>query len=189
MKVVLDTPPVLWIGSIQATPSGFSTGSMSRFTTTASLSLRTSTQDSVSSERGVDLLVRHVGRHVDEVAGPRLGGELQLLAPAHPGAAADHVDHALQRPVVVGAGLGVGVDVHRAGPELLGAHPGAVDGGGAVHAGRLGGVRVQLVAGHDAHAGMLPAVGREIVAVVAVVRHGDRSSRSGHCAGRLLFRL
>ena len=39
----------LWIGSIQRTASGFSTGSMSRFTTTASLSLRTSTHSSVSS--------------------------------------------------------------------------------------------------------------------------------------------
>ena len=39
----------LWIGSIQAMASGFSAGSMSRFTTTASLSLRTSTHSSVSS--------------------------------------------------------------------------------------------------------------------------------------------
>ena len=39
----------LWIGSIQGTFSGFSTGSMSRFTTTASLSERTSTHSSVSS--------------------------------------------------------------------------------------------------------------------------------------------
>ena len=39
----------LWIGSIQRTCSGFSTGSMSRLTTTASLSLRTSTHSSGSS--------------------------------------------------------------------------------------------------------------------------------------------
>jgi hypothetical protein len=43
----------LWIGSIQATPSGFSTGSISRFTTTASLSLLTRTQDSVSSDEAL----------------------------------------------------------------------------------------------------------------------------------------
>ena len=38
----------LWIGSIHKTSSGFSTGSMSRLTTTASLSLRTSTHSSGS---------------------------------------------------------------------------------------------------------------------------------------------
>src|SRR5206468_2896899 len=54
---------------------------------------------------GVDLLVRHEGRHVDEVAGTGLGGELQVLAPAHARAALDDVDHALQRPVVMRAGL------------------------------------------------------------------------------------
>src|SRR6266567_4190231 len=42
--------PCLWIGSIQRTSSGFSTGSMSRLTTTASLSLRTRTHSRVSSE-------------------------------------------------------------------------------------------------------------------------------------------
>jgi hypothetical protein len=56
-----------------------------------------------------------------------------------------HVDHAFQRAVVVGAGLGVGVDVHRAGPQLLRAHAREVDGGLAVHARRLRGVGVELV--------------------------------------------
>src|SRR5262249_43199893 len=37
--------------------------------------------------RGVDLLVRHERRDVDEVAGAGLGDELEPLAPAHAGAA------------------------------------------------------------------------------------------------------
>ena len=41
--------PFGWTGSTQRTSSGFSTGSMSRLTTTFSLSLRTSTHSSVSS--------------------------------------------------------------------------------------------------------------------------------------------
>src|SRR5262249_61632004 len=41
-------PHALWIGSIHGTCSGFSTGSISRLTTTASLSLRTSTHSSGS---------------------------------------------------------------------------------------------------------------------------------------------
>jgi len=46
---VVRSQPCLWIGSIQRTCSGRSTGSMSRLTTTASLSLRTNTHSSVSS--------------------------------------------------------------------------------------------------------------------------------------------
>src|SRR3984893_13020432 len=50
--------PCLWIGSIQRTSCGRSTGSMSRLTTTASLSLRTNTHSSVSS---VDALISWCG--------------------------------------------------------------------------------------------------------------------------------
>ena len=65
---------------------------------------------------GVDFLVRDEGRDVDEVAGSRLGGEFQRVAPAHPGAAAHHIDHAFQLAMMVRAGLGVGMDRDRAGP-------------------------------------------------------------------------
>ena len=142
---------------------------MSRLTATASPSLRTSTHSSVSVGAGVDLLVRHVGRHVDEVARPGLGDELQRLAPAHARPALDDVDHAFQRAVVVGAGLGVGVDVHRAGPQLVGADAGEVDGGLAVHARRLRGVRVEPVAGNDAHAVVLPC--RRVCGMLVAVAH------------------
>ena len=76
---------------------------------------------------GVDFLVRHVGRYIDEVARAGLGGELEVVTPAPVGAALDHIDHAFERAVVVGAGLGVGVDGHRAGPQFLGADPGEID--------------------------------------------------------------
>ncbi len=123
---------------------------------TASLSERTSTHSSGSVVRGVDLLVRHVGRHIDEVAGAGLGDELQLVAPAHAGAALHDVDHALEVAVVMGAGLGVGVDGDRAGPQLLGADAGEIDGRGAVHARRLGGVGVERSGGDDPHAVVFP---------------------------------
>ena len=54
-----ETRYVLWIGSIHGTVSGFSTGSISRFTTTVSLSLRMITHSSVFVWAGVDFLVRH----------------------------------------------------------------------------------------------------------------------------------
>src|SRR5258707_13263900 len=94
---------------------------------------------------GFDFLVRDVGRDVDEVAGAGLGDELEPLAPAHAGFAADDVDDALDRAVVVGAGPGPGVDDDGAGPELLGAGAGVGDGGRPVHARGLGSVEVELV--------------------------------------------
>ena len=48
---------------------------------------------------------------------------------------------------MVRAGLGVGVDLDRAGPDLLRADTGEIDRGGAVHARGLRGVGVELVAG------------------------------------------
>lgn len=74
--------------------------------------------------------------------------------------------------MVVGAGFGVGVDVHCAGPEFLGAGAGEVDGCGAVHAGGLGCVGVEGVGGDDADAFVLPTVLRrrwDFMVVVVVV--------------------
>ncbi len=94
----------------------------------------------------------HERRDIDEVARSGLGDKLQGVAPAHAGPALQHIDDAFQGAVMMGAGLGVGVDGHRAGPQLFRAHAGEIDGGGTVHAGGLGCVGVQLVAGNDADA-------------------------------------
>ena len=56
----------------------------------------------------------------------------------------------------MGAGLGVGVDGHGAGPDLLRPDAGEVDRRGAIHARRLRGVGVELVAGDDPDAFRLP---------------------------------
>ena len=53
------------------------------------------------------------------------------------------IDHALEVAVVMRAGLGIGMDVHGACPELLRADAGEVDRRLAVHAGRLRGIRVE----------------------------------------------
>src|SRR5205809_2399863 len=45
---------------------------------------------------GVDLLVRNVGRDIDEVAGSCFSGELEMIAPTHSSAAFDDVDDALE---------------------------------------------------------------------------------------------
>src|SRR5580765_3732765 len=82
---------------------------------------------------GVDLLVRHPRRDVDEVARPGLGGELERLAPAHPRPPLDDVDDAFERAVMMRPGLRAGMDVHRASPELLRADAREVDRRLAVH--------------------------------------------------------
>src|SRR5499427_5016967 len=105
---------------------------------------------------GVDLLVRHERRHVNEIAGARLGHELQSVAPPHAGPPGHDVDHAFQGTVVMRAGLGTGLDYYGTGPDLLSPGRCAADRGFAIHAGRLRRVRVELALPHDPHAGLAP---------------------------------
>jgi hypothetical protein len=100
--------------------------------------------------------MRHVGRDVDEVARAGFGRELQRVAPAHAGFALDDVDHAFQMPVMMRAGLRVGMDVDGASPQLLRTDSREVDGRFAVHARRLRRVRIELARGDDANAVVLP---------------------------------
>src|SRR6516225_7363055 len=74
----------------------------------------------------IDLLVRHIGRHVDEIAGAGLGDKFQMLAPSHPRPALDHENDAFELAVMMCPGLRIGVDGDGAGPQLLGAGAGAV---------------------------------------------------------------
>jgi hypothetical protein len=101
---------------------------------------------------GVEFLMGEIGRDVDEVAGAGFVDEFEVIAPAETGAAADDVDYGFEFAVMVGAGFGVGMDDHRAGPEFLRAYAGVADGFGAGHAGGLRGVGVEVVGADDAQA-------------------------------------
>lgn len=105
---------------------------------------------------GVDLLVWHIGRHIDEIPGARFTDELELLAPAHSRFAGKDVDDAFERTVMVRAGFGVRVDVHCARPEFAGAGGGEVDGRRPVHSGRLGRIGVQVSPRDDFHSLAFP---------------------------------
>lgn len=108
----------------------------------------------------IDLLVWDVGRHVDEIAGTSLGGELEAVTPSHAGLALDHVDDALEVAVVMGAGFGIGVDGDSACPQRLRSDTGAVDSRRTIHPRRLSCVAVQVVTRNDPHPARAPGVGR-----------------------------
>jgi hypothetical protein len=71
-------------------------------------------------------------------------------------------------------GLGIGMDGDSAGPQLLGAGAGPVDGGRPRHARRLRGVGVERVPGDDFHAMGLP-VDRPAMRVGVIVSHRSKS--------------
>jgi hypothetical protein len=105
---------------------------------------------------GIDLLMGQVRRNIDEVARARLGGVFEPLAPPHPGATGDHVDHAFDVAVMVRPGLGVRIDNHGACPQPLGARERSGDRGSPPHSRGLCGVGVQRVGVHDPHALQAP---------------------------------
>ena len=78
---------------------------------------------------GVDFLVRHKRRNVDEIARPGFVDEFQLLAPAESRAALHYIEDRFQLAMVVRARLGVGFDYHRSGPQLVRSGAGVIDGG------------------------------------------------------------
>src|ERR1700730_6071976 len=113
--------------------------------------------------------MRHVGRNENEIAGVRLGSELQPLAPAHPRLASDHVDNAFEMTVMMRAGLGVGFDGHGTGPQFLRANTREVNRGLAIHAWSRWYIRIELIAGNHTHAVALPTLGDTAIIGVSVV--------------------
>src|SRR5882757_6862777 len=105
---------------------------------------------------GVDFLVRHVGRHENEIAGPGLGDEFEPFSPAHARAPTQHIDDAFERAMVMRAGLGIGLDCNRTRPDFLRAGAGEIDGDLAVHARRLRRIAVERMARDHAHAIKFP---------------------------------
>jgi hypothetical protein len=64
----------------------------------------------------VHLLMRHEGRHVDEISGSGFLDELQVIAPAKAGAAANDVQNSLQLNVMVSPRAGRGLYGYGARP-------------------------------------------------------------------------
>ena len=90
----------------------------------------------------IDLLMGSERWHVDEVARPRFGNELEALPPPHPRPTVYHVDHALQFPVVMRTRFSVGVDIDGTRPQLVCSGRGMRNGRRTGHARRLGGIEI-----------------------------------------------
>jgi hypothetical protein len=97
----------------------------------------------------IDLLVRYVRRDIDEVAWSSFGQVLQPFAPAHTSLAANDIDDAFDMAVMVCSGFCVWVDRHGSCPDLFSTDSCMSDRCGAVHARRLWGIGVQLIAWND----------------------------------------
>ena len=107
----------------------------------------------------IDFLMGDEGRHINKVAWTRLCDEFQLITPAHPGAAPNDIDDTFQGAMMMGASLGIRMNVNGSGPKLLGADAGKVDGSLSVHPRRRGYVAIELIARDDTDAVMLPVLG------------------------------
>jgi hypothetical protein len=125
----------------------------------------------------VDFLMRHIGRHKDEIAWTGFRDEFQPLAPAHPRLAADDEDHAFECAMMMHACLGVRLDRHGSGPDFLRTDAGVIDCGLPEHAGCLGRVGIELVSLDDADAVMLPAFFVRVRMVMGVIFVVMRCSR------------
>ncbi len=107
----------------------------------------------------VDLLVRDVWGHVNEIAGPGFTGEFQVVAPSHAGATANDVEDRFEFAVMMRPGFGVGLDDDGACPQFARARSSVGDGGCASHSGSLGSIGVQIARCDDFDAVMLPVHG------------------------------
>lgn len=67
-------------------------------------------------QASVNLLMRHIGWNVNEVARSGLITKLQVIAPAHAGTATHDVEDCLEFSMVMGSGLGVRVNDYCACP-------------------------------------------------------------------------
>src|SRR5262249_9757990 len=107
---------------------------------------------------GVDFLMRHVRRHVNEVALTGFGNEFEAIAPAQPRDSPDHVDDTFQITMMVSAGFGLGIDGDSTGPKLGCSSALGRYGSTPVHPQSLGRPVIQFVAANYPHAVRSPPI-------------------------------
>jgi len=104
----------------------------------------------------VQLLMRDVGRNVDEVSRAGFIDELEIVSPAKACAATDYVDYGFEFAVMMRTGSCVGMHYDCSSPEFLRADFGMRDGFGTGHARRLRSIAIQFATADDAQAVEFP---------------------------------
>src|SRR6185295_14070474 len=99
---------------------------------------------------------RNKRRHVDKVSRSRLGSKFEPFAPAHACLAAHYVDDTLHRSMMMRTRLGIGMNSHCAGPNLLCTDARKIDRCRAFHTRRLRGIGIELIGMHDTYAAQSP---------------------------------
>src|SRR5258708_19621499 len=105
---------------------------------------------------GIEFLVRHIRRHVNEVPGAGLVHKFQMVSPSKSRAPSNDIEHRFQLSMVMRTCLGVGVHDDSSRPEFLRPDPRVRDGFGARHTWGLRGVRIQLAASNNSNALLFP---------------------------------
>jgi hypothetical protein len=104
----------------------------------------------------IELLVRHIRRHIDEVSGTGFINKFQTVSPAKPRAAANDIKHGLQFSMMVRACLGAGVDHHGSRPKFLCTDSSVRNGFSSRHPQGLRSVSVELSASDNSDAVVFP---------------------------------
>src|SRR4029077_5869755 len=98
---------------------------------------------------GIDLLMGYKRRYVNKISWAGVGEELQLFPPTHPRSPAYDINDAFQFPMMMGRRFGIGVNVHRSGPEFICSGSSVVDCSCPGHARGLRSVEIELPCGND----------------------------------------
>jgi aminopeptidase N len=104
----------------------------------------------------VDLLMGHIGRNIDKVAGTRFITEFQIVTPTHAGAPPDNVEHGFQFAMMMRTRLRIRLNNNGSSPELTRTGAGVSDGRGARHAGGLRRIGIQFAGTHNLDAVLFP---------------------------------
>src|SRR4029434_9423744 len=103
-------------------------------------------------------LMGYKRRHVNKITRASVSKKLQLFAPTHPRSTADHVHDTFQFAVMMRRRLGIGMNVHGPGPELIRSGPSAVDCSRPRHARGLRRIEIELRSRNDPDSIIAPIV-------------------------------
>jgi hypothetical protein len=104
----------------------------------------------------VDLLMWHVRRHINEIAGSSFVAEFEVVAPSQPGLSAHYIEHRFEFSMMMRPRFGAGLNDDSSRPQLGGSATRMRDCRCPRHTGSLRCVRIQLPCADDLDSLVLP---------------------------------